>query len=499
MKTKLFLILFFLPFTIQANLEKFPLYDIGIKFDKPETYFLMTSENVNALRKENFSIVSVCEASKKILELALSNPNYNVLINEKNYNETITFIKLPHYEVNQEISQFLKEKIKEQCYTLKNASLENLSDNVGTLPLGNYNSILYKVTTPEFSYYSEAFIIENRNSTILISINTINNPSNLSLIKSIENINSEAYDNIMEEFAKLAYLNKDFTNALLKLSEAIKLEPSNIMGYEKRILINGKLKNHNDVINDANKILNFDKKNVNAMVFKGTSNYFIGNCTEAIDNLQNAQLVISKLTIDNLQNEYCISFAEMYTCIGEGFICLKNPEKAIENLQAALELSYDSSNIASIYNTLGIVKSTLQNNPIEGIKFYSLAIYNYPTNRNKNKSEAFYNRGVNYGKIKKTDEEIKDYSSAIKLKPDYIKAYNNRSAAKISVEDYKGAIADCNQVLKLDNGQTEFTRLAFYNRGLAKISLDDTNGCDDIKKAKSLGQTISQEIMEICN
>ena len=103
MKTKLFLILFFLPFTIQANLEKFPLYDIGIKFDKPETYFLMTPENVNALRKENFSIVSVCEASKKILELALSNPNYNVLINEKNYNETITFIKLPHYEVNQEI------------------------------------------------------------------------------------------------------------------------------------------------------------------------------------------------------------------------------------------------------------------------------------------------------------------------------------------------------------------------------------------------------------
>lgn len=234
------------------------------------------------------------------------------------------------------------------------------------------------------------------------------------------------------------------------------------------------------------------------MLIKGLANYFLKNYYDAIEYFEKAHLTLSVLTLVNIQNEYYSSFAEIYRLKGEAFINLKNSEKAIENLQVALELSYDSLNTASIYYNLGIVKSTLQNNPSEAIKFYSLAINNYPANANKEKSEAFYNRGINYRKIEKPNEAIKDYTSAIKIRTDYIKAYNNRAVAKISIEDYKGAIADCNQVIKLDNGQTENTGMAYYNRGLAKLSIDDIKGCDDIKKAKSLGQSVSQEILNLC-
>jgi tetratricopeptide (TPR) repeat protein len=497
MKCNLFLLLLIVPFTVKANPLKFPLYKIGVKFDKPETHFLLTPEKVNILKKEIFVIVKVCEASKKSLEEALSNPNYQVLLNENNYNEIITFVKFPHFEVTQEIPESLKERLKEQCYSLKNASIEYLSDNVGTSPAGNYISFLYKVTTPEISYYSEGFFIETRKSTILVTINTINKPNNISFINSIEDINSEEYDNILEELTQLMKKD-DYNNALIKISEAIKIEPTNELAYEKRIAINFKLKNYNEVLNDANSILKFDTDNINALLIKGLANQFLQNYNEAINCFEKAHFTLFVLTSVNIQNEYISTFAEIYRLKAEAFIYLKNSEKAIANLQDALVLSYDSLNTASIYYNLGIVASTLQNNPSEAIKYYSLAINNYPSKANEEKSKAFYNRGINFRKNEKPSEAIKDYTSAIIIKPDYVKAYNNRALTKLSIEDYKGAIADYNQVIKLDNGQIENIGIAYFNRGTAKLNLDDIKGCEDMKKAKSLGQSVPQEILDLC-
>ncbi len=496
-RLKLHFFLLFIPFTLQANIVKFPLYRIGVKFDKPGTYYLLTPENVNKIKKDLFSIVDVCEGSKKSFEKTFSNPNFQVILNERNYNEIITFTKFPHFTVSKEISGTLKERLINQCYSFKNASIEYLGDNSGTTSMGKFISYLYKVSTPQFSYFSEGFFIEARNATILVTANTIVKTSNLSLINSIENINSEEYDNFLDGYYRLVQ-NKDFRNAFIKLSEAIKLEPKNEMAYEKRVTLNIKLKNYNAVLNDANIILNIDETNINALIFKGLANYFLGNYNDAIDCFDKAQLVLSIAILSNIQNEYFTSFSEIYRLKGEIYISLTNSGKAIENLETALELTNDSLNTASIYYNMGLVKSTLQNNQSEAIRFYTLAINNYSSDALKEKSEAFYNRGINYRKLKKNKEAISDYTSAIKIRPNYVKAYNNRAVAKMSIQDFKGAIADCNQVIKIDNGLSENSGMAYFNRGLAKISLDDISGCDDLLKAKSLGQSISQEMLNIC-
>jgi tetratricopeptide (TPR) repeat protein len=57
---------------------------------------------------------------------------------------------------------------------------------------------------------------------------------------------------------------------------------------------------------------------------------------------------------------------------------------------------------------------------------------------------------------------IGDYNLAIKLKPDYANAYNNRGYAKSNLGDEKGAIDDYNLAAKLfqEQGQIKYSKIA---------------------------------------
>ena len=119
MKNYLIATLFLIPFTLQANLVKFPLYKMGVKFDKNETYFLATPETVNEIKREFFENTEVCESSRNSLDIALSNESFQVFYNENNYNEKIQFAKTPLFIINEENSQGLKEIFQEQCLVVK--------------------------------------------------------------------------------------------------------------------------------------------------------------------------------------------------------------------------------------------------------------------------------------------------------------------------------------------------------------------------------------------
>jgi len=73
-------------------------------------------------------------------------------------------------------------------------------------------------------------------------------------------------------------------------------------------------------------------------------------------------------------------------------------------------------------------------------------------------ARQFFDRG--YDKYKQGDYQgtIENYTEAIRLKPDYAIAYNNRGLARERLEDYEGAIskrsaercADYTQAIRLD-------------------------------------------------
>ncbi|MFZ1633768.1 MAG: tetratricopeptide repeat protein [Chitinophagales bacterium] len=134
----------------------------------------------------------------------------------------------------------------------------------------------------------------------------------------------------------------------------------------------------------------------------------------------------------------------------------------------------------------------------ESIKLYTKAIENYPVEDNNLKAEAYYNRGINKRNLNNFTGAISDYSEAIKLRPDYVKAFNNRGFAKMQIDDYSGAISDFTSAIKYDNYNTEFTNMAFGNRGIAKLAIGQ-DGCADLRKAMELGnKSVTQIYNEFC-
>ncbi|WP_338354481.1 tetratricopeptide repeat protein, partial [Fructobacillus tropaeoli] len=71
------------------------------------------------------------------------------------------------------------------------------------------------------------------------------------------------------------------------------------------------------------------------------------------------------------------------------------------------------------------------------IKFYSEEIKLNPEN-----SDAYFNRGNAYVRLKNYEQAITDYSEVIRLNPDNEKAYYNRGTAYVRLKNYEQAITD---------------------------------------------------------
>ncbi len=95
-------------------------------------------------------------------------------------------------------------------------------------------------------------------------------------------------------------------------------------------------------------------------------------------------------------------------------------------------------------------------------------------------AEAYNNRGVAKGKMGKYEEAIDDFTKAIEKKPDYAEAYNNRGNDKGNMGKYEEAIADYDKALKLKPDFAE----AYNNRGVAKGKMGKyEEAIDDFTKA----------------
>lgn len=70
------------------------------------------------------------------------------------------------------------------------------------------------------------------------------------------------------------------------------------------------------------------------------------------------------------------------------------------------------------------------------------------------------------------DDAIGYFDKAIKISPNYTKAYKRRGLAKYFRNDLKGALADYNMVIKLDPKDAE----AYMERANTKVDLDDNTG-----------------------
>ncbi len=126
------------------------------------------------------------------------------------------------------------------------------------------------------------------------------------------------------------------------------------------------------------------------------------------------------------------------------------------------------------------------------LQSYSRALSDYNilievADRAQQHCHHFYNnRGVVHHLKRDFAKAKRDYTEAIRLKPDYVMGWTNRGEVQVHTKDYEAAIEDCSHALLLDPENTT----ALMHRGwsyhcLGKYELAQK----DAKQAEELGST----------
>lgn len=82
---------------------------------------------------------------------------------------------------------------------------------------------------------------------------------------------------------------------------------------------------------------------------------------------------------------------------------------------------------------------------------------------------AYNNRGIARDMLKQHAAAISDYDAVIRLKPDYVIAYNNRGIAKANLGRHEDAIKDYDKVIEINKNFLA----AYGNRGRAKEAIGE--------------------------
>lgn len=108
-------------------------------------------------------------------------------------------------------------------------------------------------------------------------------------------------------------------------------------------------------------------------------------------------------------------------------------------------------------------------------------------------ANLYFERGNSFLNINDTIPAIKDFTSAIELKPGFSLAFSNRGLIKMNQNDLAGALADFNKALESDPQ----LGIAYYNRGVLKFnSGKKEEACTDFRLALAKGHKEAQAIIE---
>lgn len=173
------------------------------------------------------------------------------------------------------------------------------------------------------------------------------------------------------------------------------------------------------------------------------------------------------------------------------------PPKMEDTLLQYIEVKQeDKIGLLQELETLGITRRSLFKD-LPG--FAESHGHNEPLLKSPWTAEDYFQAGNEARQRGEIDKAIENYNQAIKLNPDHAGAYNNQGIAKAILGDYLGAIEDYDQVIELNRDIAELLRndnrvsalsrniaVTYSNRGNAKVALGDYRGaiedCDQAIK-----------------
>ena len=137
-------------------------------------------------------------------------------------------------------------------------------------------------------------------------------------------------------------------------------------------------------------------------------------------------------------------------------------DDAIKRWQAVAHIAERSDDALAATAWFSVGYLIQDENPEDALADYAEAIRLKP-----DYAEAYNNRGILKAKLGRYDDALADYDEAIRLKPDHARPYYNRGILKAQLGRYEDTLADYAEAIRL---RPDYAR-AFYNRGVAKAKL----------------------------
>ncbi len=236
-------------------------------------------------------------------------------------------------------------------------------------------------------------------------------------------------------------------------------------------------------------IISYSQNKATELYNSGNSNFNTGKFQEAISNYTDLLKMVDEKTV---QKTCFINRGLSYGKLGKYDLAISDFTEAVK-LDSTDMASFVDRGMAKMYggyleqskNDFKVVLDNGSNKRMNENSLYWLARINYSqTNfeetieycdlfckKNPNDSEVYFIRGTANDMLRNFKQSIKDYSKAIKLKPNYVKAIANRGTAKINLLTGNGNI---------------------------QPSLKETRkACVDLKRAKELGDSSVDDLIYV--
>ena len=299
--------------------------------------------------------------------------------------------------------------------------------------------------------------------------------------------------------------NGNLEQAIKDFNKAIKINSEFAEAYYYRGIAHSDKKNFDKAIEDLNKAITLNPDYAEAYYYRGITYRHQTKLDKAIEDFNKAI-------------ELNTNYAEVYYYRGFAYIELEKPEKAIKDFSKVINLKPDE---AKSYYYRGFAYAELENFD-EAIVDYKKAIEINPELDPSHLAGAHSNRGVTYMpgidpkmriedhdlateidleldepynnrglaylrsvKLEKVfedpvnpeldeayrialDKAIKDFNSAIKIKPEFVLAYYNRGIAYLYKREFEKAIKDFSKAINLKPDEAK----SYYYRARAYMHTD---------------------------
>ncbi|MBD2140296.1 tetratricopeptide repeat protein [Anabaena sp. FACHB-1250] len=232
----------------------------------------------------------------------------------------------------------------------------------------------------------------------------------------------------------LHYL-KRFPEAIEAYNQSIKIDPLFKFAYNGRVSSYVELKNYRQAITDLTQAVQLDPKDAVSYLMRGSVYLVLEEYKQSIaDSTQAIQLDPKK--------------ALYYNVRGSAYEGLKEYKQAIADYTQAIQL--DPKN-AKYYNSRGIAYTQLKDYK-QVIADYTQAIQLDP------KDATYYGmRGGSYLVLEDYKQAIADFTQAIQLDPKDAIYHSLRGLAYSKLKDYKQAISDLTETIRRDPQNAPYT------------------------------------------